>query len=77
VDFQIGCSMQGLIRWRRARLQPSGWRSPVSDAFDFLPTATLAATIIVAVLSLVDFTMLKHSWIYSNGSFWAVIVTWS
>jgi SulP family sulfate permease len=41
----------------------------------FLPTATLAATIIVAVLSLVDFTMLKHSWIYSKRDFWAVIVT--
>jgi SulP family sulfate permease len=41
----------------------------------FLPTATLAATIIVAVLSMVDFTMLKHSWIYSKRDFWAVIVT--
>jgi SulP family sulfate permease len=41
----------------------------------FLPTATLATTIIVAVLSLVDFTMLKHSWIYSKRGFWAVIVT--
>lgn len=41
----------------------------------FLPKATLAATIIVAVLSLVDFRMLKHSWIYSKRDFWAVIVT--
>jgi len=31
----------------------------------FLPKATLAATIIVAVLSLVDFSILKRSWHYS------------
>ena len=30
----------------------------------FLPKATLAATIIVAVLSLVDFSVLKHAWSY-------------
>lgn len=41
----------------------------------FLPTATLAATIIVAVLSLVDFKTIKHSWIYSKRDFWAVTVT--
>ncbi|WP_445943521.1 SulP family inorganic anion transporter, partial [Roseicyclus sp.] len=33
----------------------------------FLPTATLAATIIVAVLSLVDFSILKTSWGYSKA----------
>ena len=32
----------------------------------FLPTATLAATIIAAVLSLVDFSILKRSWNYSK-----------
>jgi SulP family sulfate permease len=41
----------------------------------FLPKATLAATIIVAVLSLVDFSILKRSWTYSKADFAAVLVT--
>ncbi len=41
----------------------------------FLPIATLAATIIVAVLSLVDFSILKRSWTYNRGDFAAVFTT--
>lgn len=41
----------------------------------FLPKATLAATIIVAVLSLVDFSILKKTWSYSKGDFAAVAAT--
>lgn len=41
----------------------------------FLPKATLAATIIVAVLSLVDFSILKRSWHYSKADFAAVLAT--
>lgn len=41
----------------------------------FLPKATLAATIIVAVLSLVDFSILKRSWSYSKADFFAVLTT--
>ncbi|QDC11717.1 sulfate permease [Oceanicola sp. D3] len=41
----------------------------------FLPKATLAATIIVAVLSLVDFKILKTSWTYSRADFAAVLAT--
>lgn len=41
----------------------------------FLPKATLAATIIVAVLSLVDFSILKRSWAYSKSDFAAVLAT--
>ncbi|NCO85524.1 MAG: sulfate permease [Rhodobacterales bacterium] len=41
----------------------------------FLPKATLAATIIVAVLSLVDLGILKRAWTYSQADFWAVAVT--
>jgi len=41
----------------------------------FLPKATLAATIIVAVLSLVDFSILKRSWVYSKADFAAVSTT--
>ncbi|WP_321363417.1 sulfate permease [uncultured Celeribacter sp.] len=41
----------------------------------FLPQATLAATIIVAVLSLVDFKILKTTWGYSKADFTAVLAT--
>ncbi|WP_372603238.1 SulP family inorganic anion transporter [Actibacterium sp.] len=41
----------------------------------FLPKATLAATIIVAVLSLVDFSMLRTTWNYSKADFTAVAAT--
>ena len=41
----------------------------------FLPKATLAATIIVAVLSLVDFSILRKSWAYSKADFAAVLAT--
>ncbi|KJS41798.1 MAG: sulfate:proton symporter [Roseovarius sp. BRH_c41] len=41
----------------------------------FLPIATLAATIIVAVLSLVDFAILRSSWGYSKADFAAVAGT--
>ncbi|WP_444917678.1 SulP family inorganic anion transporter [Microbulbifer sp. JMSA003] len=41
----------------------------------FLPKATLAATIIVAVLSLVDFSILRKTWQFSKADFLAVAVT--
>ncbi len=41
----------------------------------YLPNATLAATIIVAVLSLVDLSILKRTWIYSRSDFAAVALT--
>ncbi|WP_412564611.1 SulP family inorganic anion transporter [Thalassobius sp. MITS945101] len=41
----------------------------------FLPKATLAATIIVAVLSLVDFSILTKAWTYSKVDFTAVAAT--
>jgi SulP family sulfate permease len=41
----------------------------------YLPTATLAATIIVAVLSLVDVSILRKTWAYSRADFAAVAAT--
>ncbi len=41
----------------------------------FLPKATLGATIIVAVLSLVDFGPLKLTWKYSKADFSAILAT--
>lgn len=41
----------------------------------YLPQATLAATIIVAVLSLVDLSILKRTWNYAKSDFAAVAAT--
>jgi SulP family sulfate permease len=41
----------------------------------YLPTATLAATIVVAVLSLVDLSILRRTWGYSRTDFAAVGAT--
>ena len=41
----------------------------------FLPKATLAATIIVAVRSLVDLSILRRAWNYSRADFAAVLAT--
>jgi SulP family sulfate permease len=41
----------------------------------FLPNATLAATIVVAVLSLVDLGALKRTWVYSKADFAAMAAT--
>ena len=40
-----------------------------------LPKATLAATIVIAVLTLVDFGILKRAWSYSKADFAAVAIT--
>jgi SulP family sulfate permease len=47
----------------------------LTPALYYLPQATLAATIIVAVLSLVDFGILKRTWAYSKADFLAVLAT--
>ncbi len=47
----------------------------LTPALYFLPQATLAATIIVAVLSLVDLGILKRTWAYSKADFAAVLAT--
>jgi SulP family sulfate permease len=41
----------------------------------FLPKATLSSIIIVAVLSLLDLSMLRKTWSYSKPDFFAVLVT--
>ena len=47
----------------------------LTPALFYLPQATLAATIIVAVLSLVDFGVLRRTWQYSKADFAAVAAT--
>ena len=50
------------------------YKIPFNMPNDF-PKATLAATIIIAVLSLVDLTILWRSWSYSRADFAAVSIT--
>ena len=47
----------------------------LTPALYYLPQATLAATIMVAVLSLVDFGILRRTWAYSKPDFLAVLAT--
>lgn len=47
----------------------------LTPMFHNLPKATLAATIIVAVLSLVDLGAMKRAWIYSKADFAAMAAT--
>jgi len=47
----------------------------LTPALFYLPQATLAATIVVAVLSLVDFGMLRRTWVYAKADFIAVLAT--
>ena len=41
----------------------------------FLPKALLAATIIVAVMGLLDFSIIKHTWRFDKRDFYAVLAT--
>ena len=43
--------------------------------FNYLPIATLAATIIVAVLSLIDLQAIRRTWEYSKSDFIAMLLT--
>ncbi|MDP2015812.1 SulP family inorganic anion transporter [Hydrogenophaga sp.] len=47
----------------------------LTPALFYLPQATLAATIVVAVLSLVDFSILRKTWNYARSDFFAVVAT--
>lgn len=47
----------------------------LTPALYFVPQATLAATIVVAVLSLVDLGMLQRTWVFSKADFAAVMAT--
>ena len=47
----------------------------LTPALYFVPQATLSATIVVAVLSLVDLRILRSTWAYSRSDFSAAVVT--
>jgi SulP family sulfate permease len=48
------------------------WLTPLLQT---LPISTLAATIIIAVLSLIDIHAIKHTWRYSKADFSAMLLT--
>ena len=58
----------------RPRYHLIEWRSKGPYLY-FLPQATLAATIIVAVVSLIDPDVLRRTWVYSKKDFAAVAAT--
>ncbi|MDB4224677.1 sulfate permease, partial [Granulosicoccus sp.] len=47
----------------------------LTPLFKFLPVATLAATIIVAVLTLIDLQAIRRTWNYSKSDFAAMLLT--
>jgi SulP family sulfate permease len=47
----------------------------LTPALYYVPQATLSATIVVAVLSLVDLSILRSTWDYSRADFSALVVT--
>ncbi len=47
----------------------------LTPALYYVPQATLSATIVVAVLSLVDLRILRSTWAYSRADFLAVVAT--
>ena len=47
----------------------------LTELLYFLPIAMLAATIIVAVLALVDFSVIGHAWTFSKSDFYAICIT--
>lgn len=47
----------------------------LTPALSYLPRVVLAAIIIVAVFGLIDFSVLRKSWLYSKADFSAVFVT--
>ena len=47
----------------------------LTPALYYLPQATLAATIMVAVLTLVDFKVFQRTWRFAKSDFWALLVT--
>ena len=72
VNFDAGAQT------RRRRVHRDRHRAAsllLTPALYFLPQATLAATIVVAVLSLVDLGVLRRTWAYSRADFAAVAVT--
>lgn len=47
----------------------------LTPLFEYLPRAVLAATVIVAVLSLVDFKSIQRVWVFSKSDFTAMMAT--
>ncbi|MEE3215332.1 MAG: SulP family inorganic anion transporter, partial [Pseudomonadota bacterium] len=88
--FSAGMSVTGGLS-RTVINQESGARTPMAGLFaalgigtvtlaltpllEHLPIATLAATITVAILTLVDLPLLRQTWRYSRSDFSALAVT--
>lgn len=73
VNFDAGAATQAASLMTAAGIAlASMFLTPV---LAYLPKATLAATIVVAVVSLIDFSILPKTWVFSKSDFFAVLVT--
>ena len=45
----------------------------LTPLFEYLPKAVFAATVIVAVLSLVDLKSVHRVWVFSKPDFWVML----
>lgn len=73
VNFDAGASTQAASIFAAIGIAiASVYLTPI---LYYLPKATLAATIIVAVVSLIDFSILKKTFRYSLSDFFAVLAT--
>ena len=73
VNFDAGAVTQGASIYTAILIALASLL--LTPALYFLPKATLAATIIVAVLSLVDLSIIRKTWRYSKSDSLALLIT--
>jgi len=73
VNFDAGAATPAASAFTAAGI--AGATLLLTPFLAILPKATLAATIVIAVLTLVDFSILKRAWSYSRADFAAVVIT--
>ena len=73
VNFDAGAATQAASVYTAIGVAAAAFT--LTGLLALLPKATLAATIIIAVLSLADLSILKKAWRYSISDFMAVFLT--
>lgn len=73
VNYDAGAETQFAAIFTAIGIAIAAWT--LTPLLYYLPNAMLAATIIVAVLSLVDFSVFKRAWNFSKSDFMAVLIT--
>jgi SulP family sulfate permease len=73
VNFDAGAQTPAAGVFTAAGIALAAWL--LTPALYFIPQATLAATIVVAVVSLVDVSVFRRTWAYSKADFASAAVT--